>query len=114
MWTDLGHSTQLSLNAAICLQAKGRRVLLVRTTSALYAMEDKCPHQEQTFAGGVVHDNSIECPWHSVTIELSSGKILNTMGFLGMPNVRVFPVKEESGKILVEFPDDLPSYLPAS
>ncbi len=82
----------------------GKRILLIRSSSGLFALEDKCPHQERTLEGGAVKGHSIECPWHSVKIEIATGKVLYDMGFLGLPDVKVFPVHEKDGKIFVDLP----------
>ena len=108
MWKPVTRSESVSPNGTLACRHQGWRVLVVRTTAGLFALEDKCPHQEQTMGGGLVHDGVIECPWHSVAVELATGRITNTMGFLGMPPVRVFPVKEENGSVLVDLPDGPP------
>lgn len=108
MWTDVAPHHQVSLNGSLATRHHGWRILLVRTSAGLFALEDRCPHQEQTMGGGLIHERSIECPWHSVAVDLATGEILNTMGFLGMPPMRVFPVREEAGRILIDLPEGPP------
>ncbi|RCK79073.1 MAG: hypothetical protein OZSIB_0415 [Candidatus Ozemobacter sibiricus] len=108
MWYTITRSDHLPLNGTLALRHHGWRVLLVRTAEGVFALEDKCPHQEQTMGGGLVEGHTISCPWHSVTVDLRTGVILKDMGFLGMPPMRVFQVREENGAILVDLPEGPP------
>jgi nitrite reductase/ring-hydroxylating ferredoxin subunit len=107
MWMPILPSSELPANGMRPVLKDGVKLLLVRTAKGLFALENKCPHQEQTLEGGELHPDAIECPWHSVTIQLSDGKILNDMGWYDLPPVRVFPVREEGGQILVDLPPGL-------
>jgi 3-phenylpropionate/trans-cinnamate dioxygenase ferredoxin subunit len=103
MWHKLAGSADVVMNGMKIVATAQGRILLIRTAKGLFALEDKCPHQEQTMDGGLITDSAVECPWHSVKMELASGKILNDMGFLGMPPMKTFPTKEEDGEIFVDF-----------
>ena len=104
MWTFAAHSDALGLNRSLVVTVQHQRLILVRTTAGVFALDDRCPHQEQTFADGDVEEHALCCPWHSVKVDLRNGKVLNDMGFRGLRDVPVFPVKEEAGQILVELP----------
>lgn len=108
-WIDVASSTEVPLNGTACVKIGLQKFLLIRSEAGLFALEDKCPHQEQTMAGGLVTPKGIECPWHSVKVELSSGKVLNDMGFVGLPPVKVFPVEEKDGRISVKTVPGIPS-----
>jgi nitrite reductase/ring-hydroxylating ferredoxin subunit len=105
MWIDVAAAQDVPQPGSKSVRSGNTRILLVRTSGGLFALDDRCPHQEQTLEHGDLGENFIECPWHSVKIELSTGKILFDMGFLRLPDVRTFPVREENGRILVQFPD---------
>lgn len=95
-------SAALVLNHSLVVTVQNQRLILVRTSAGLFALDDRCPHQEQTMADGDIEDRAISCPWHSVKVDLQTGKVTNDMGFRGLRDVPVFPVKEEAGRILVE------------
>lgn len=102
MWTFAANSEAVGMNRSLVVTIQHQRLILVRTAAGLFALDDRCPHQEQTFAEGEVEEHALCCPWHSVKVDLRNGKVLNDMGFRGLRDVPVFPVKEESGQIFVE------------
>ena len=104
MWHVLENIDSIPTGGMAVRQIGGWRLLIVRTAARLYVLEDFCPHQERTLHGGDLIGEEISCPWHSVQIALSSGAVTNDMGFLGMPDVRVFPIKEEHAQVLVDLP----------
>jgi len=107
MWIDAVASSELPLDVARAVMLGRLRVLLARTPAGLFAVHDQCPHQSQTMAGGILKPRSIECPWHSVEVDLATGAVLNDMGWLNMKPIAVFPVKEEQGRILVDLPENI-------
>ncbi len=102
MLIDLAGVEEIPENGSKSYQVGKSRVLIVRTRSGWFALDDRCPHQERTLEGCLVKEKSVECPWHSVEIELGTGKILYAMGFLDLPPVVCFPIREEQGRLLVE------------
>ena len=72
MWIEAALSQDIPSNVTKSVMLKNRRILLVRTAVGLFALDDKCPHQEQSMVGGELSERAIECPWHSVKVELAS------------------------------------------
>lgn len=106
MWTDLSAADALPLNSSRSIAHGNKRILLVRSTTGVYALDDRCPHQERSLEGADIEPTMLSCPFHSVRIDLATGKIVYDMGFVGMPPVKVFPAREDNGRILVDLPSD--------
>lgn len=103
MWVKVTNSENLKDNSTMSVQIEKIRILLVRANNSLFALEDKCPHQEQSLEGGEIVDGKlIVCPWHSVTVDLKTGKVVNDMGFLDLPPVKTFDIIEKDGYIYIE------------
>jgi 3-phenylpropionate/trans-cinnamate dioxygenase ferredoxin subunit len=69
-----------------------------------YAVDDICSHAESHLSEGEVDvdDETIECPRHGSTFDLSSGKPRSLPATVP---VLTFPVKVEGDKILIELED---------
>ena len=94
----------------------GRRELaIVRWGDDMFAVRNICPHQNQSFGGGITvgrlergdtpgrfeiaQDRPvILCPWHRWQFELDSGKCTA----LKRARVRTYPVTIEDGRVLVD------------
>jgi len=63
---------------------------------ALYAIEDRCTHDDGELAGGELHGCEVECPRHGARFDLRSGAVTRPPAC--MP-IACFPVREADGCI---------------
>ena len=49
-------------------------VLVVKTATGLYAIDNTCPHTGAELNGGFVHDRTITCAAHGYRFDLGSGR----------------------------------------
>ena len=49
-------------------------VLVVKTPTGLYAIDNTCPHTGAELNGGFVHDRTITCAAHGFRFDLGSGR----------------------------------------
>jgi 3-phenylpropionate/trans-cinnamate dioxygenase ferredoxin component len=63
---------------------------------ALYAIEDRCTHDDGDLAGGEVHGFEVECPRHGARFDVRSGAALCPPAY---EPVACFPVREAHGGI---------------
>jgi 3-phenylpropionate/trans-cinnamate dioxygenase ferredoxin subunit len=80
-------------------------IAIVRAGGAVHAIHNVCTHQYALLSDGYVEDGCIECPLHQGRFELTTG--LAKSAPVTEP-VKVYPVKVEGGKILVELDDQVP------
>lgn len=62
----------------------------------LYAIEDRCTHDDGDLAGGEVHGFEVECPRHGARFDVRSGAALCPPAY---EPVACFPVREAHGGI---------------
>ena len=62
----------------------------------LYAIEDRCTHDDGELAGGELHGFEIECPRHGARFDLRNGAALRAPAYVP---VATFPVREDNGVI---------------
>ena len=97
------------------VRVAGRELVLVRWRERVYALRNVCPHESQSFAGGVARGRYcatglpgqllvdearpvLVCPWHTWAYELESGRCTTDDRF----RVRSYPVEVLEGRVFVE------------
>ena len=81
------------------VEAGGRRIALCRAGGAVYAIEDRCSHDNGPLGEGTLDGKLLECPRHGARFDVTTGRPITLPAV--MPVAR-FPVKVEGTQILVE------------
>ena len=104
---DFDELAEAYREAARGLIEGGADILMVETVfdtlnakAALFAIDDMCPHQGASLAGGYVEDGCVSCPWHYWRFRLSDG------GWGDNPKVRTgsYPVHVVGDDVQLELP----------
>jgi len=82
-------------------EVDGVPVVVVRCGGDLYAVEDRCTHDGESFAGAQVESCELICPRHGARFDLRSGEALTPPAY---EPVRTYAAREQDGRILVEQP----------
>ena len=96
-WRDVAGSESVADGAALEVVIDGEIVAIFRHDGQLYALDGMCSHQGGPIAEGCVSDGCVTCPWHGWQYELKTG--IQTIN--RQPLQRVFPVREQDGRIEV-------------
>jgi 3-phenylpropionate/trans-cinnamate dioxygenase ferredoxin component len=80
----------------------GRSVLVCRTTSGVFAVENMCSHAFAFLEGGKVKGPHIFCPLHGVRFDMRTGA---PSGNLTKKPIAVYATAVEDGAVFVELPD---------
>ena len=80
------------------IDADGLNILVCKSGGDVFAIENRCSHQDTPLAGGRVRRGFIACPLHGVMFDLRTGA---PRGELTKVPVRTFPVEEQDGQIVV-------------
>ena len=80
------------------------RAVVIRVGDEVFAYRNECLHQASPLAGGLVKDGVLTCPLHFWRYEATTG------AKCGEPEFRLdsYPVRLESGTVLVELPEPDP------
>jgi nitrite reductase/ring-hydroxylating ferredoxin subunit len=84
------------------LKVEGRDVAVCRHDGAYHAFHNICTHQHALLSDGYVEDGCVECPLHQGRFDVTTGQ---PKGAPVTEPIRVFPVKVEDGRILVDLGD---------
>lgn len=87
------------------LHLGGRCVVLFHVDGAYLAIDDRCPHQGASLAGGKLHGRSVQCPAHGLRFDLASGCMLQSAQL----QVAVHPIEIEQGRVFLHLSDKEPS-----
>ena len=67
----------------------GRSVVLFNVDSQLHAIENSCPHNGASLAGGHLDGNVLQCPAHGLRFDLATGCMPGANGLC----LNAFPVR---------------------
>ena len=93
--------SELPDNDSRAVTISGQKVLVCRAGGTLYAVENRCTHQEAELEGGRIRGCFISCPLHGVRFDLTDGK---PMGQLTRQALPTYQVRVADGMIEVDVP----------
>jgi len=73
-------------------------VLLANVDGQVYALEDRCSHQDYPLSAGELEDGQIECSFHGARFDACSGRATQLPA---IAPVRTFEVEVRDGSIYV-------------
>src|SRR5262249_19243172 len=85
----------------------GRSIVVFNIGGSIQAIDNSCPHNGASLAGGKLEGNMLQCPAHGLRFDLMTGRMPG-----GGLRVRTFPVRVVDGSLVVtvdESPVDLRS-----
>lgn len=78
------------------LELDGRRIAVFKAQDGIYAIDDRCSHQDAWLSDGWVEGCQVECPLHSSLFDLRTGE---PSGPPATVPVRTYPVEIVDGVI---------------
>lgn len=97
-WVKIGALSDIPRRGARCIKNGDMTIAIFRTIKdEIFALEDKCPHNNGPLSQGIVHDGCVTCPLHNWVISLKSG----TAQGADDGQVTSFPIKVEGDQILL-------------
>jgi 3-phenylpropionate/trans-cinnamate dioxygenase ferredoxin subunit len=92
---------ELQPGTARIVEADGRKVGVFNADGELYAIEDRCSHDDGPLAEGPFDPDArtVECPRHGSLFDLRTGRPKTLPAYLP---VQTFPVRVEDGTIKME------------
>lgn len=75
-WTQVADLTTLEIDKPISVEVEGEPVLVVKTSTGVYAVSDICSHAEVSLTEGTVSDGKVECWLHGAQFDLATGSAI--------------------------------------
>lgn len=67
-------AVELEKNSSRALVLAGKKILLCNAGGEIYAVENRCSHQEAELEGGRIRGCFLSCPLHGVRFNLTNGE----------------------------------------
>ena len=89
---------ELPEGAGKALVVNGHEIAVFRCRGVLYALQNQCPHEGGSLAGGAVEGDEVSCPLHGYRFNLKTGACSTD------PRLRAktFPVVSQNGGLVVD------------
>ena len=101
---DVCRADELAPGQKRIVEAGGRKVGVFNAAGELYAIEDRCSHDDGPLVEGdwEPEDAVVVCPRHGSRFDIRTGRPLTLPAF---EPVETFPVHVENGTVKVEVPN---------
>lgn len=102
-YVRLAAEAEIPEGEARVFEAEGTPILVCRVEGMLYAIDDRCTHDDGPLGDGFLEGCEVECPRHGARFDVRTGQATR------MPAaapVRSFPLKVVDGQVLVEVETD--------
>ena len=99
-WIDACSTDDIDAEAAIRFDYGGRTFAVFRNdTDEYFCTDGLCTHENVQLAGGLVIENTIECPKHSSIFDFTTGEVETPPA---CEDLRTYPTKVENGRVFIE------------
>ena len=93
--------TDLAVGTIRTVPIGEQQVLLCRTATAIYALEDRCPHAGLTLAAAKIRGEHLFCPHHGARFHLRDGCSASAVT---TGSLRMFPVRVVEEEVQFDLP----------
>ena len=100
-WVPAVATDDIPINGRKLFRHFDKRIALFRTERAIYAVDNRCPHQGYALLQGDVKDEQLTCAWHNWKFELDEDGLCS----FGGEAVRSYPVDVRGGQVFVDVTD---------
>ncbi len=73
-WTKVASVDEVPPGRLMAVQTDGGPVVLANVDGHIYALEDRCSHQDYPLSAGELEDGQIECSFHGARFDACSGR----------------------------------------
>jgi naphthalene 1,2-dioxygenase system ferredoxin subunit len=100
-WLDVAARDDIPDDDVIGVDLGGKSLALYGVDGEVYATDNICTHGHARLCDGFLEGHEIECPLHQGRFDIRSGK---AMCAPLTEDVKIYPIKVEDGRVLVELP----------
>ena len=104
---DLAAFDDLEDGVPVNAMAGERAILLIRRGDSVAALTHECPHLGLPLSKGVVQGNMLICAFHHACFDIATGQQAEPPGHGDLTR---FAVELRDGRVLVDVPEDAPTY----
>ncbi|MCF3946457.1 Rieske (2Fe-2S) protein [Acidiphilium iwatense] len=96
-WLDAITLERLDRSGKTIVRHDGGQILLIAADGAIFAVDNRCPHEGYPLAEGALDGCTLTCHWHHWKFDLASGRTL-----VGEDRLRHYPVRVRDGQVQID------------
>ncbi len=100
-WIDIASANDVPNGTHRTYEADGWFIVVYNVQGALYALEDRCTHDDNPIEDGIVEGYEVICPRHGARFCLKSGAALTPPAYEAM---KTFAIEVADGRIRLSVP----------
>ena len=98
-WIDVAGKDDVPEDDVVGIDINEKSIALYQVEGDIYATDNICTHGNARLCDGFLEGHEIECPLHQGKFDIRNGK---AMCAPLTEDIRIYPVKIENGRVLVE------------
>lgn len=98
-WSKLAVKADIEADEPLIVRAGDAVLALYTVNGQVFATSGICTHEEKCLEGGYVEDGLVECPHHSATFEIATGR---AAGGVARDDLKTYPVRLDGDAVLVD------------
>ncbi|NKB88930.1 MAG: Rieske 2Fe-2S domain-containing protein [Acidobacteria bacterium] len=100
-WFDVASSDEIAEGDVRTYAAGATRVVVARADGSLYAVQDRCSHDDGPLGEGCLEGFAVQCPRHGARFDVRTGGVLTAPAVVG---IGTFEIRETDGRVQVAAP----------
>ena len=100
-FTTVAKTSELQSGSAKLVEVSGKRIALFNVEGKFYAIDDTCTHRGGPLSEGELNGNTVTCPWHHATFDVTTGQ---ATGPPAQKGVQAYKVQVEGSDVKIELP----------
>src|SRR3712207_6415530 len=101
-----GRVDDLPVGSLKMVRAGDKRLLLIRTSEGIFALDNACPHEGYGLVQGELRDGLLTCAWHNWRFRVDDGACVQ-----GEEALRSYPARVVDGQVVLDVTDPDPATL---
>ena len=98
-WVRVAAAADCPPGTLLGVGAGTQRIVLANVEGEIYALLDRCSHQDFPLSDGELNGDRLECIYHGATFDVCTGR---AMQLPAIRPVKTFPVEVRGGDVFVE------------
>lgn len=98
-WARVAAMSEVPVGGLRAVSTERGPVVLANVDGDVYALEDRCSHQDYPLSAGELEGDELECPFHGARFDVCSGRALQLPA---ITPVRSFQVDVRDGDIYIQ------------
>jgi 3-phenylpropionate/trans-cinnamate dioxygenase ferredoxin subunit len=97
-WTKVASADEVPVDSLKAVQTDRGPVVLANHEGTIYALEDRCSHQDYPLSAGEMEDGQLECSFHGARFDVCTGRATQLPA---IAPVRTFDVEVRDGAVYI-------------